>query len=188
MRAVVGIERATYRDAHGRLERAYRVPDPWHLAGAHEQERFAALDAYIRAHCVAPRSILEIGAGEGHHTMHLAALAADVVGIEVSGRAIRRARRRCPRATFVHGAFPDLPATLAPCFDLVIAAEVLYYVADVPRVVATMTSRGRACLATYYDREIERLDPHFGHLPGLRMDEVRVGSVRHRICLWRGRC
>src|SRR5213083_2767158 len=97
MRAIVDIERATYRSAYERLDRAYRLRDPWHLSGAHEQARFAALDAYVQEHCPEVKSILEIGAGEGHHTVHLTAIVDDVVGVEVSGRAIRRARRRCPR-------------------------------------------------------------------------------------------
>ena len=46
-------------------------------------------------------------------------------------------------------------------FDLVVAAEVLYYLRDIDLVLDRMCLLGAACLVTYFNHHADRLDPFF---------------------------
>src|SRR5262245_47425886 len=77
-------------DAHDRLDRAYRVPDPWAMDSDRERFRFvetnrAIVDAFGRI-----GSMLEIGCGEGHQSTYLVGLCDRLTGIDVSATAVGR--------------------------------------------------------------------------------------------------
>jgi trans-aconitate methyltransferase len=105
-------------------------------------------------------SLLEIGCAEGHQTLHLMQVCGQLYGLDVSPRAVRRAKRRCPEAAFVAGDLTNVGRFInAPGqFDVVVACEVLYYIKDVPRALKQMSDLGRHCLVTYYSSHREKLD------------------------------
>ena len=74
------------------------------------------------------QDILEVGCGEGHMTLELVPLGRTLLGIDISGRAIRRARdrfRQQPGVTFM---VADVLAFRSPLrFDLITCSETLYY-------------------------------------------------------------
>ncbi len=181
----VRIEKATYRDDARRLQRAYAVKDPWHLSSAREVLRYKAMNDIIIEHCGLVKSLLEIGSGEGHHTQFLEVVAENVVGLEVSEKAVARARKRCLRATFMQGHFPELPDGLGCDFDLIVASEVLYYIRDLAAAVDIMNRTGRFCLVSCYEREVERIHSAVGHLPMLAQRDLRFGDMGYRVYLWR---
>ena len=84
MRLVVNIEQTVYQDDYHRLEKAYAIEDPWNMNSKREQRRFQAINTFIQEKCGTIGSILEIGSGEGQHTQHLACLASEIVGFEIS--------------------------------------------------------------------------------------------------------
>jgi SAM-dependent methyltransferase len=136
-------------DAHDRLDLAYKMPDPWHMASAQEQARFAETNAVIARELGEQfGSLLEIGCGEGHQTEHLATLAARVTGLDVSATAIERARRRLgrPRQRVRVRGRRRPRACRGPRsvgrFELVTACEVIYYMSDMPRFLAHDGSPG----------------------------------------------
>ena len=183
----VRIEASVYKDDYNRLERAYRVLDPWNLSSQREQCRFQAVNEFIGRHCGRINTILEIGSGEGHHTQHLQVVADHIVGVEVSSKAIARARSRCPTVRFVQGQFPPLPLPVTAVrahYDLVIASEVLYYVRDINAVIRAMSHHGKSCLATCYEREIHRLDRYLLSVPGVIHQDIDCEGLRYRIYLW----
>lgn len=141
-----------YSDRHGRLNELYRTSDPWGMATAREQFRFRETNRLIEREFPHLGTILELGCGEGHQSEYLAKICRRLVGIDVSKRAIRRARKRVPDAEFevatLHTSL--LVRDRAP-FDLVVAAEVLYYIADVPACLTRMQEIGDACFVTYYN-------------------------------------
>ncbi len=63
----LALRRVHYADCTGKLDRLYRVEDPWQMESAREQARFAWTSRLIAAHFAPLGSILEIGCGEGHH-------------------------------------------------------------------------------------------------------------------------
>jgi SAM-dependent methyltransferase len=148
-----------YTDRHDRMERLYRLADPWDMKGAREQHRFAETNRLLRAAFGDIGTLLEIGCGEGHQTQHLARVASDVTGIDVSRRAVARARLAVPDADFevTQLSRSRLAQRKAP-FDVVVAAEVLYYMRDVAAVLPQMERLGRGCFVTYYGDHAERLD------------------------------
>lgn len=144
--------------AYRRLAVLYTMDDPWNMASTREQHRFAATAEMIAA--IAPRygSMLELGCGEGHQSQFLAPLADDYHGIDLSARAIERAKRRCPGASFARGKIEDLPQLFpGRRFDLVTACEVFYYLADPAVAIAKAQAHARRLFVTNYQARAEPL-------------------------------
>jgi len=138
------------------LEALFRErEDPWDfLTDAYEQARLRRLAELVRL--VAPSSVLEVGCAEGIFTEWLARYGAEVVALDVSSTACQRARRRAPQAQVL--AVPLDEYSDERRFDLVVCAETLYYVGDVPAALAKMQSLGRKVLVSYTRNERRKLD------------------------------
>jgi len=185
----LALRRVHYADRADKLDLLYRVENPWHMDTAQEQARFDWTNRIISTHLAPLDTILEIGCGEGHQSQHLSRMCDRLYGIDVSARAVRRARRRCPDACFAAGdpftfRFDDPPP---PALDLVVACEVLYYVKDVPRFLDRLSRLGRACLVTYYQGQALALAPHFAELPACGRDRFRFGDVEWHAVWWHNR-
>jgi len=170
-----------------KLDTLYLVEDPWQMRSAKEQARFGWTNQVIADHLAPLDTILEIGCGEGHQSQYLARLCGGrLYGIDVSARAVRRARRRCPGGSFAVGepfgfGLGDMP----PAVDLVVACEMLYYVKDIPRFLERISQLGRACLVTYYQGQAAALDPHFAALPGCERAQFRFDGTAWNAVWWR---
>jgi 2-polyprenyl-3-methyl-5-hydroxy-6-metoxy-1,4-benzoquinol methylase len=175
-------------DAHDRLDRAYRLPDPWHMASEQEQARFAETNAIIERE-LGDRfdRVLEIGCGEGHQTEHLAALAGEITGLDVSELAIERARRRLPDAELLVGDVYAQPwANERGRFDLVTACEVVYYMRDLPRFLQTIDRLGRDCFVTYFKPAARKVAVHVDAMPAVEQTTFRYGDVEWVAAWWPG--
>jgi SAM-dependent methyltransferase len=165
-----------YRD----LNRLYAVPDPWGMVTEREQSRFRQTNAVLESLVGPVKSILEIGSGEGHQSEHLARLCQRLDGVDVSARAVARASARVPHCRFGVGDIANLPWTMAEGdrYDLVVACEMLYYVADVPKTIARMSELGRACLVTFFCPG-QRLARHLEAIPA-----AQRGWIYHEPYAW----
>jgi SAM-dependent methyltransferase len=182
----LALRRVHYTDRANKLDRLYMVEDPWRLQSAKEQARFAWTNRLIAAQFGQPETILEIGSGEGYQSQRLRQACGRLYGIDVSPRAVRRARRRCPEARFAAGdpltyRFADMPLPV----DLVVACEVLYYVKDIPRFLDRLSQLGRACLVTYYEGQAPSLDPYFADRPECGRDGFYCDDTRWNAVWWR---
>ena len=138
-------------DAYDRLDRAYAIEDPWNLNSDLEVARFEWTDQLIQDKFGTLDSILEIGCGEGHQTSHLQNLCRHVHGLDVSARAIERARQRLPAAQFAVADLAHQPwGEYRGRFDLVTACELLYYVSDINATLDRMSHLGKHCLVTVF--------------------------------------
>lgn len=176
-------------DAHGRLDLAYTIEDPWHMNAARERFRFAETNRVIASR-VGGRfgRVLEIGCGEGHQTEHLARLAEDVTGIDVSANAIERARRRVPSARFIAGDLLAQPwARERGRFELVTACEVLYYMSDIPAFLRAMDELGGACVVTYFAPAARLCEGPVMAMPGAEQARLRFEDTEWVAAWWRGR-
>jgi SAM-dependent methyltransferase len=174
-----------YSSDYAKLDAIYRIGDPWHMVSASEEYCFAETNRLILEKFGRVGSLLEIGCGEGHQSLHLRQVCSDLIGVDVSGRAVERARRRCPGSEFFVGdIFSPWVRAKAP-FDLVVACEVLYYMSDVPTVLRCMREIGRNGFVTYFDREMKTLDPDVLSLHGVAGDIIEYGNVRWRAVWWR---
>ena len=181
----LALRRVHYADRADKLDLLYRVEDPWRLGSAKEQARFEWTNRLIATHLAPRDTILEVGCGEGHQSQFLSRVCGRLYGIDVSPRAVRRARRRCREARFAAGdpftlRLADMPAPV----DLVVACEMLYYVKDIPRFLARISRLGRACLVTYYRGQAASLDPHFADRPGCRRAQFRFGDTEWHAVWW----
>lgn len=176
-----------YRDELARFNRLYLVRDPWSLAQREsELFRFVQTNQFIRDNFGHLESLLEIGCGEGIQSSHLKEVCSRLYAVDVSLRAVRRARRLCPRGIFDVGDMYHLPQTIPPQrFDVVTAFEVLYYMADIPRALSRLSELGRACVVSYYDGAREVLDMHVGKMPGVQFAIISCDDVSWTIARWR---
>jgi SAM-dependent methyltransferase len=132
--------------------------DPW--ASASRSYRYQGLK-YEKLVALLPRkrfkSALDLGCGLGLLSQKLACRAEHVLGIDIAPAAIEQARRRgaaFENLAFEPGDILDLPASLDGRFDLVVVADVLYYLSpldeavlrSVVRRIADLLTPGGTCL------------------------------------------
>ncbi len=158
------------KDNHAGLDRFYALPDPWDMSSEREQSRFRQTNALVESLLGRVDTLLEIGCGEGHQSQYLARLCHRLDGLDVSARAIERAQQRAPQCRFGVGEVGALPWALPENerYDLVVAAEVLYYLGDVRRAIEAMSRVGRSCLVTFFCPAARIVAEHVENLPGLR--------------------
>src|SRR5689334_20243639 len=116
----------------GAMEAVYAAdPDPW--ASASPRYRYQHQKYKVLASLLPPRRFLralELGCGLGLLTRNLAACAEDVLGVDLAPSAIASARilhEDQPNMRFEVHDLLDLPLFFDGKFDLVVVADVLYY-------------------------------------------------------------
>ena len=114
------------------FEHLYRTrSDPWAAAQCcYSYQRIK----YRKALSLLPKrrfqSALDIGCGVGEFTRHIAKIAGTVRGIDISVSAVKHAHllsTEYPNITFAPGNVRELEASPSRTFDLVVLADVLYY-------------------------------------------------------------
>lgn len=176
----------TVADNYTRLNLAYSLADPWNMDSALERARFEATNEMVNRNFGPVHSLLEIGCGEGHQSAHLRLLADRIYGIDVSARAIERARLRVPDGTFAACDIAGQPwGDEVGRFDLVVACEVLYYIKDIPATVARMRHLGRGGFVTFFAPAMGIVNPHLGGIPGIQKDWMQAYGTTWLAAWWR---
>ena len=157
-------------DNHAGLDKLYALPDPWGMTTEREQSRFRQTNDVITSLVGKVDTLLELGSGEGHQSEYLARLCGRLDGLEVSERAVDRARERLPQCRFGVGDMSALPWALPQDgrYDLVVACEVLYYFSDIQQTVDNMSRLGRSCLVTFFAPSARRVAQHLEAIPGMQ--------------------
>ena len=177
----LALKNISANDNHAGLERLYALPDPWGMTTEREQSRFRQTNAVIESLTGRVGTLLEIGSGEGHQSEHLARLCDRLDGLDVSDRAVQRARQRLPQCRFAAGTLDRLPWSppLNGRYDLVVACEVLYYVADIEQAVQQMSTLGHACFVSFFCPSARLVARHLDAVPGLQR-----GWIYHEPYAW----
>jgi SAM-dependent methyltransferase len=169
----------------GKLRLLYSLKDPWEMASEREQHRFAQTSAQLVM--IAPRydSILELGCGEGHQSVHLQKLTDHLYGVELSAQAVARACRRCPEASFVAAEIDRVPELFPDRrFDLITACEVLYYARDPGPILPALKSRCRYLYVSNYLPRSERMRHHFQGEGWRALPQISHGDTVWECFLW----
>jgi len=182
------LRKVRQNDAHERLDLAYKLPDPWHMASEQEQARFVETNAVIERELDDHfERVLEIGCGEGHQSEYLSALAGELTGLDVSETAIVRARKRLPDASFLVGDIYAQPwIGERGRFDLVTACEVVYYMSDLPKFLRAMDTLGHDCLVTYFAPAARKVEAHVRAMAGVKQSSFRYKDVEWIAAWWPG--
>lgn len=175
-----------YRDQHARFDQLYRIENPWDMDNESERFRFEETNRLIRLHLGKIGTLLEIGCGEGHQTTRLANVCEKMHAIDISSRAIERAKQRCPGVAFDVGDVFTAPILRSvQTFDLVVACEVLYYMRDVPAVLGQMEQIGRSCFVTYVSTHHPELEASLNRIPQQQRAEFEHNQIRWHAVWWR---
>jgi SAM-dependent methyltransferase len=185
------------------LSRAYfetlydRDADPWSFAtSAYEAEKYARSLAAIGARY---ERALEIGCSIGVFTRDLAARCGDLLAIDISDRALERARERCADLAQVHFARMTAPRDFpGGPFDLITCCEVGYYWSDADlalardRIADTLAPGGDLLLVHWlpkvddYVRDGDAVhdaflaDERFARVTDARAERYRLDVLRRR--------
>lgn len=154
----------------GALEAVYAEdPDPWASASPHyryQRRKYEVLTSLLP--CPHFDRVLDLGCGPGLLSRHLSDRAGSLLGIDISPTAVANARKLNadrPNAAFAVHDLLDVPNSLDDSFDLVVLADVLYYLSPLDRGildavaqrVARLLRAGGVCLlANHY---VVSLDP-----------------------------
>ena len=180
---------ADFADKHKRLDALYRVKDPWGFTDPREEMRFQETNRILLREFGQIGTLLEIGCAEGHQTAYLMRVCHQLYGLDVSSRAVQRAKLKCPGAILAAG---DM-ARRAPIagsperFDVVVACEVLYYVKDVAENLRRMGELARGCLITYFCLASfrERLDHELACIHIAGRETIRCEDRCWTVVWWR---
>ena len=118
----------------GEFEQMYRdFPDPWRESSCEQfaSDKAAGINLLSRLKALhGARKAIEVGCGFGHYAARIARAGLETLGIDISETAIAKARGSYECATFVVGTIDqhDLFRKYRP--DVVVLAEVSWYVLD----------------------------------------------------------
>jgi SAM-dependent methyltransferase len=176
----------TFAARYNQLAALYWIEDPWGLQSESERFRFLKTNEMLVPLVGNARTLLEIGCGEGYQTSHLVELQMDVYGLDISQRAIKRARRRCPSAVFSVGRAEDAATVFAAVsFDLVVACEVLYYAKDIVGILQKLQRLAPRLFISNYLPRSRTMKGHFAGPGWLRLDVIKHGDSVWECFYWR---
>ncbi|MFJ1656681.1 class I SAM-dependent methyltransferase [Streptomyces sp. NPDC088337] len=171
------------------FEQKHRKLDPWgHAVDSYEAFKYSKTLESVPARPY--RHIVDIGCSEGVFTCLVAQSypAADVVGIDISERALMRARNRAKevnqRITFE--AIDILNQSPRGTFDLVICSELLYYLGSTNRLllgctkIAALLEPGGFLVLVHPWPESRRLYRHFDTNTALVRHAEHIDNDSHR--------
>lgn len=175
-----------FRSTYFRLNTFYLVKDPWNLGDAKEAERFAKTNLAVRKFFGSPVKVLEVGCGEGTQSRVISQLGTEVTGIDVSARAIARAKQRVPQGRFFVGYGERLDEQFAgERFDAALACEVLYYASDPAAVIAAMQNLTDQILVTVYEPFFAQLEAVFESAGWSDAGVIDSMHLRWQCRIWR---
>ena len=139
------------------FEKIYEKPE----AGWTRHEAPEELSDLIREKQITPCKAIDIGCGEGYYSIYLASMGFEVVGIDLSERAIEYAKKNAEKAganvRFLAG---DVTTALEleERFDFVLGWSVLHHIMPPEREeyiknIATLLNRGEKYLATCFNEK-----------------------------------
>ncbi|MGY3238386.1 2-polyprenyl-3-methyl-5-hydroxy-6-metoxy-1,4-benzoquinol methylase [Bradyrhizobium sp. USDA 4472] len=130
---------------HHLLEREFAADDPWSLdSSSFEQARYAEMLRMLRCNGAGASSALEVGCAAGAFTEMLAPLCVRLTVLDVMPQAIERARLRTSKWSHITWVTCGIQRfSTNEQFDLIVVAEVLYYLKDVAEMQAAIRNMVR---------------------------------------------
>ena len=114
----------------GEFEEMYQdYKDPWEQTTREifSSEKTVALNLIQKYNC---KKVLELGCGLGHYTHKIQNLGVDVLGIDISPTAIKKAMQKYPNSNFKTGDILDFNLYKQYNPDIIIMSEITWYILD----------------------------------------------------------
>ncbi len=180
------LRNVTNNDNYAGLDRIYTIPDPWSLDSPREHVRFEITNTFINRNFGKVDNLLEIGCGEGLQSSYLRQVCNNLHGIDVSPTAVARARQRLPEVHFESGdLFHQDWLKQDRRFDLVVACEVLYYIADLEATLAEMNRLGDNCFVSFFTGEAYKLCARMDRIEGVHKDWYHFDGITWLFAWWK---
>lgn len=175
----------SFTGSYSKLRGLYFQNDPWQMASDREQHRFTETNLKLAEIAPSFGSILELGCGEGHQSYHLLKLTDDFWGLDVSDRAVERARARCANGNFEVSELENLDQVLGDKrFDLITACEVLYYLPDIPQAIALLQTRTDTIFVSNYLERSKKMRRHFKGSGWTQLNDISHGETIWECFVW----
>jgi len=114
----------------GEFEEMYRdFEDPWEQSTRESVLSYKSIALFL-CKKYKFRRVLEIGCGFGHFTKQIQELGIDVIGIDISETAVRKAAAQYPACSFMCGNVLDFDIYEKFMPDCIIFSEVTWYILD----------------------------------------------------------
>jgi SAM-dependent methyltransferase len=130
-------EYALFNADKSSFENVFSAEDPWRLSSCQEQLRYKIVMKYIRKNFLnSVLKVLELGCAEGNFTEHLAKEEYKITAVDISEKAIQRAKKRnLPNTEFVCSDMIDyVSGNDIKRFDVILLMEVFYYLSKERRI------------------------------------------------------
>lgn len=168
-----------------RFDRLHRIEDPYEMGSNRELVRFEKTNDLLQRTCPDIANILEIGSGEGIQTRYLARLTPHITGIEVSPRAVARARERIADVDFIVGAAEDVATLVANRkVDLAMACEMLYLTPHAARILEDLKQIAARIFVTNYAKRAPDVAPYLTGDGWQRLENIEVEGTVWWCYLW----
>lgn len=123
------------------LETMAQKSDPWNKTVTKQYQKKAYQNLLLLIQKVPHASILEVGCAQGDFTRELITLSSDITAIDVSESAIAVAKKNVQGVTFAVSSLEEFEHEKK--FDIVICAEVLYYILDLKKALQKLSQLGK---------------------------------------------
>jgi glycosyltransferase involved in cell wall biosynthesis/peptidoglycan/xylan/chitin deacetylase (PgdA/CDA1 family) len=111
-------------------DQRFETPDPWNYASPYERKKYDRTLELLPDELI--KQAMELACAEGHFTDRLAARVKSLVAIDISEKALERARLRCRHHANVQFRCLDLIDDAIPGeMDLIVCSEVLYFLENI---------------------------------------------------------
>jgi len=114
----------------GEFEQMYKdFKDPWEQTTREQwaMEKCIAINLIKK---LKAKRVIELGCGLGHFTNRIRRMGVDVLGIDISETAIKKARKRYPQCKFYNGDIMDKKVYLEFKPDVIVMSEITWYILD----------------------------------------------------------
>ena len=127
--------------------------------------------------------IFEVGSGEGFHSKHLAKITNNLISLEFSLKAIKRAKEnnKFKNIKYINADFETY--LFDKYYDLIVASEIIYYFKNVNHIIKKIDLAGKHHLITYYDNEHKYLKDYFSNSK-YEKTEITYGSKKCHLVYW----
>ncbi|MFZ7094487.1 class I SAM-dependent methyltransferase [Primorskyibacter sp. 2E233] len=175
----------TFGGKYRKVQMLYILENPWEMDSPKEQHRFRETLAHLSSLDTPFHTILELGCGEGHQSLHLQTICTQVFGVDISDMAVRRARERCPDGQFSAIPLEQIDSAFeGQHFDMITACEVLYYAVDITESLKVLQSRAERIYVSNFESRAAKLRHHFQGDGWRSLEPIRFEDTVWECAVW----